>query len=152
MGLSNVSVVIAQNLDFWGLYYVKIVFICVCTIFQMNGMNWYEFLAWLLRVVCVNSEQFCNSRSSEPDSPRRDLQRRDHWFYSSFSLIRGKLVLGDRPSRLGECASLWRESVYVRGCGWGSLAQAVNAILGEEVSRSSESFSPKRDFEADVMC
>jgi len=64
--------VIVQNFGFGGLYYVKIVFICACTIFQMNGMIWYEFSAWLLLVACVNSEPFYNSRSSELDSPRQD--------------------------------------------------------------------------------
>jgi len=144
--------VIVQNFGFGGLYYVKIVSICACTIFQMNGMIWYEFVAWLLLVTCVNSEPLCNSRSGELDSPRRDSQRHEYWFYSSISLGRGKLVLGDRPSRLGECASLRRESMYARGCGWGlSLAQVVNSILGEGVSRSSESLSPKLDIEANVM-
>ena len=42
------------NVGCWSLYYVKIVFICACTVFQMNGMNWYEFLACLLVCACVN--------------------------------------------------------------------------------------------------
>ncbi|QCD92467.1 hypothetical protein DEO72_LG5g531 [Vigna unguiculata] len=126
--------------------------ICACTIFQMNGMVWYEFLACLLLVACVNREPLCNSCSVDLDSPRRDSQRHDYWFYWSVSLGRGKLVLDDRLSRLGECASLRRESVCAKGCGWGlSLAQVVNAILGEGVSRSGVRLSPKRDIKADVM-
>ncbi|QCD93046.1 hypothetical protein DEO72_LG5g1117 [Vigna unguiculata] len=45
--------------------------------------------------------------------------------YAIISRRRGSLVLSDRPSRLGECASLRREYEYVEGCYWGYLAQGL---------------------------
>jgi len=80
--------VIVQNFGFWSLHYVNIVFICVCIIFQMNVMIWHEFWAWFLLVACVNREPFCNSRSGEPGSPRRDWHRQNPCV--------------TRPSRAGE--------------------------------------------------
>jgi len=54
------------------------------------------------------------SRSGEPGSLKRNMQGLENLPYSTISLRRGDLVLGDKSSRLGECASPKRE--FVRVC------------------------------------
>ena len=115
MGLCIVYVVDDFKFDCWGLIYVYIVFICLLHRFQMIGMNWSVIWVCLLVLACINSVGVCNSRSSKPGSPGRDYQRLEHCLCSSVSLRRRILVLGDKPSRLGECASHKRELVSV---GW----------------------------------
>ena len=56
------------------------------------------------------------------------------------------MVLGDRPSRLGECVSPKREPVCVLSDLVAHLAQAGFIVLGESASRSGKSLSPKREF------
>jgi len=67
---------------------------------------------------------------------------------SSISLKRGNLVLGDRPSCLGECASPKRELACVLCVLVAYLVQAGWRVLSEGASRPGESLSPKREFES----
>jgi len=64
------------------------------------------------------------SRSGEPGSPRRNMQGLLNLFCSSISPRRGDLVLGDKPSRLGECVSPKQEPVCVLSDLVAHLAQA----------------------------
>jgi len=94
----------------------------------MNGMNLECILGSIVVVVCIKQ---CSDSGSARASRSGEVI----------------LVLGDRPSRLGECASPKRELACVL-CGLvAPLAQARFIVLSEGTSRSSESLSPKRDFE-----
>jgi len=79
----------------------------------------------------------CTSRSIKPDSPRQELQRRNIRFFSSISLRRGVLILGDWLSRLGECVSPKREPVCLSVLD-APPAQARFFVLGKNASRSRE--------------
>jgi len=58
------------------------------------------------------------------------------------------MVMGDRPSRLGEWISPRRESVSVRCCARGlSHSGSKFELFGDGVSRSGDSPSPKREIE-----
>ena len=67
----------------------------------------------LLLLCARNSARVCMSRSGEPDSPKRNMQGLETLPYSTISLRRGVLVLGDRSSRLGEYVSPKREFVCI---------------------------------------
>ena len=111
------------------------------------SMNWNVFWSLMLCLCAWNSARVYKSRSSEPGSPRRDMQGLVPLFCSRLSLRQKVFGLGERPSRLGEWASPKRELKRVGWFGLGISLKRGPHFLSERVSLSGESPSPKREFE-----
>ena len=143
-GLGTISATYVLNLNFRKYFGFELCVHVWCII--LDCLPWIGVWIWVCCCcLCVwNGTKVCMSHSSEPGSPRRDMQGLVPLFCLRLSLRRRIFGLGERSSRLGEWVSPKRELERVGCFGLGIPLRRGSHFLAKEclakviVSRLSE--------------
>jgi len=130
-GLGTESATYVLNLNF-GKYFGSELCVHVWCII-LDYLAWIGVWTWVCCCLCAwNSTRVCMSRSSEPGSPRRDMEGLVPLFGLRLSLRRRIFGLGERSSRLAEWVSPKRELERIGWFGLGIPLRRRSHFLAKE--------------------